>query len=60
MCLFRDGQAACGPLKHVLRNGDQLLRLIHYYFMLAPTTRMWEIRVLKTVLLLSLIPVSLS
>ena len=60
MCLFRDGQAACGSLKHVLPNGDQLLRLIHYYVVLVPTTRMREIRVPKTVLLLSLIPVSLS
>ena len=59
MCVFRDGQAACGSLKHVLPIGDQLLRLIRY-FMLVPTARIWEIRVPKTLLLLSLIPVSLS
>jgi len=59
MYLFRDVRATCGSLKHLLPNGDQLLRLIHYYCMLAPTTRTWEIRVLKKVLMLSLIPLSL-
>ena len=58
--MFRDGQAACGSLKHILPNGDQLLRLINYYFMLVPTMRIWEIRVPKSLLLLSLIRVSLS
>lgn len=60
MYLFRSGQATCNSCKHVPLIGDLLVRLIRYYFMLAPTTRKWEIRVLNTPLLLSLTHVSLS